>query len=88
MTEDSVEVQGLGVLLDEENLRAPYLDLTLRSGDSVYRAAILAAGDEWALTVTDASGQHVVRGEFFRMQAEAILAAQLAVLALRFEFGR
>lgn len=84
---DGITIEGLGVLLDEDTLTSPFLDLTIRTGNDAYRAQILVAGDEWALTVTNAAGHQVVQADFFPSQAEAILAAQLAVLTLRLEFG-
>jgi len=80
MEEDMVEVLGLSVILDDD-VQPPYLDLTLRSGGKTFRAGIMAAETEWALSVREDGGAHLPSdGELYATQEGAILAAMLIAL--------
>jgi hypothetical protein len=78
--EDTIEITGLSVLLDEEFPR-PFLDLTLRCNGQTFRAGILAVEDDWALHLKREDGERIPSdGEFYPTEAGAILAALLCVL--------
>ncbi len=82
LTHDALTVAGLSPILDEEEPPV-YLELTICLAGKTYRAAILAAGEEWALSVRDARGRTLIaEPELYPTQASAVLAAMLAVLAL------
>jgi hypothetical protein len=77
---DTIEISGLSVLLDEEFPR-PFIDLTLRCNGRVLRAGILAVEEDWALRLKREDGTSIpFDGEFYPTEAAAILAALLWVL--------
>lgn len=78
---DEIEVTGLAALLqDEENL--PYLELSLRLQGELFRAVVLAAGDEWTVNVRDGRGKSCPgSGDGYDTQAAAIVGAMLIVVA-------
>jgi hypothetical protein len=80
--EDTVEIRGLSVLLDEEFPR-PFLDLELRCNGQTFRAGILTVEEEWALKLKRVDGESIpADGEFYPTEAAAILAAMLSVLEM------
>lgn len=77
---DAVEIAGLSVLLDEEEI-PPFLQIELRCARTVYRGAILAVEGEWAFHLRDEDGVGVVtEGDLYPTQSSAILAAMLTAL--------
>lgn len=77
---DTVQVDGLEVLLDDDDL-PPYLSLRMRCNDREFQSVILAVEQEWALNIRDERGVSCVGdGELYGTQASAILAAMLTVL--------
>ena len=82
MMHDTVEIEGLTPLLDDDE-EPPYLELTLRCNEQSYRTTILPADGEWTMRIEDGLGKSCPgSGEFYPTQADAILAAMLTALAL------
>ena len=80
MTGDSVEVEGL-ILLIEDDPEPAILELVLRSGGRTFHAVILAAEQEWTLNLRDGEGRRCPgSGEMYPAQSDAVLAALLIAL--------
>ena len=79
---DPVTVTGLSVLLDEESPPA-YIELGIECRGRSFRAAILAAEEEWALNLRDMTDKTLLsEPELYPTQGAAVLAALVAVLSL------
>lgn len=79
-TDDAVEVSGLSAILGDDETPA-FLELGLRCRDRLFRAVIMAAGEEWALSLRDERGQSVAdEPELYPSQSSAVLAAMLIAL--------
>lgn len=77
---DAVEVRGLSLLLDEEDI-SPVLALQLSAGDQRFQAMILAVDEEWAVNVRDDLGHRLAdEPELYPTRASAILAAMLMAI--------
>ncbi len=77
---DTVEVRGLSLLLDEEDI-SPVLALQLGAGDQRFQAMILAVDEEWAVNVRDALGHTLSdEPELYPTRSSAILAAMLMAI--------
>ena len=78
--DDAVEVLGLSSVLEEEG-ELPIMELKVRANGHGYRASILTADGEWALSMREEGGTHLRREEaMYATQGEAIVAAMLAAL--------
>jgi hypothetical protein len=77
---DAVEVRGLSLLLDEEDI-SPVLSLQLGAGEERFQAMILAVDEEWAVNVRDEHGQRLTdEPEIYPTRSSAILAAMLMAI--------
>lgn len=77
---DTVEVEGLSVILDDE-VDPPYLELRLRCNGQEHTATILAAEDEWALNLRGGEIQSEPDDvQLYPAQSDAIVAAMLIAL--------
>jgi hypothetical protein len=79
--DDIVCIAGLAPILDEGKDPPPFLELTLRCNGREYRAAIIAAEDEWAVRVRDASARSLTEDvDLYATQGDALLVAMLIAL--------
>jgi hypothetical protein len=77
---DVIEVQGLSLLLAEEEF-PPHLALQLTVAGKRFSATILAIELEWGMTVHDEDGNSLVEdADLYPTQSSAILAALLTVI--------
>ncbi|PZS09457.1 MAG: hypothetical protein DLM70_01645 [Chloroflexi bacterium] len=77
---DTVEVDGLSTMLDED-ADLPVVDLRLRSNGRSFRAIILPAGEEWALSLRERGAIHVPSEDIvYPTQAHALVGALMAAV--------
>jgi hypothetical protein len=77
---DTIEVRGLSLLLDEEDI-SPVLALQLGAGDQRFQVMILAVDEEWVVNVRDERGHRLTdEPELYPTRASAILAAMLMAI--------
>jgi transcriptional regulator with XRE-family HTH domain len=78
---DTVETQGLSILLDSQT-KVAYLRLALRCNQHSYHATIQSAGSDWLLTLLDDERATIadMRGEVLTTQEDAVMRAMLGVL--------